>query len=239
MRLTTQRVFAWCAPAMMVLFIVGFLIGHLIPPPGPNESGVQIARFYQEHSSSIRIGLTLGMFGAALLGPFVAVLAAQLKRMSNRSMASAYCQLVLGTLLIVEILVPFVILGALTFRSIRDPAVTLAMSDFAWLFFVGVVSTASLEVLLVGIAILQDKQLAPLFPRWAGIYSVAVGVITAPGCLAFFFTTGPFAWNGIVSWWIALAAFGSWFLVFGLLILQIPEPISEPDRHARSVMTSS
>ena len=40
-----------------------------------------------------------------------------------------------------------------------------------------------------------------------------------PGGFAYFFRTGPFAWNGLLAFWIAAGAFFVWILVMTRLTL--------------------
>jgi hypothetical protein len=37
-------------------------------------------------------------------------------------------------------------------------------------------------------------------------------VLFVPGLFVGFFVRGPFAWNGILSFWVAAAAYGTWLL---------------------------
>jgi hypothetical protein len=42
----------------------------------------------------------------------------------------------------------------------------------------------------------------------------------AGGALSICFTTGPFAWNGLVAYWIPVFAFGFWILGMSILLLR-------------------
>jgi hypothetical protein len=70
--LRNQRLCAWSGVAMIVVMLVGFEIAGFNPPPSPHDSALQIAALFRDHTTPIRIGLVLTMFGSALLGPFVA-----------------------------------------------------------------------------------------------------------------------------------------------------------------------
>jgi hypothetical protein len=73
---------------------------------------------------------------------------------------------------------------------------------------------------VVGIAILADKHEKPTFPRWAGYMSLWAGVLmVAPG-LNVFFTDGPLAWNGAISWWVLLVIFFVWLITLTYVVLQ-------------------
>ena len=69
-------------------------------------------------------------------------------------------------------------------------------------------------------AILADKHEKPTFPRWAGYMSLWAGVLmVAPG-LNVFFTDGPLAWNGAISWWVLLVIFFVWLITLTYVVLQ-------------------
>jgi len=51
------------------------------------------------------------------------------------------------------------------------------------------------------------------FPRWVGYLQIWVSLSFLPAALAFFFKTGPFAWNGLMVWWVPLTTFSAWFAV--------------------------
>jgi hypothetical protein len=48
--------------------------------------------------------------------------------------------------------------------------------------------------------------------------------------LIIFFKTGPFAWTGIVGFWIPAAVFGTWYLVMTKLVLQSVRQEAKEDR---------
>jgi len=46
------------------------------------------------------------------------------------------------------------------------------------------------------------------------------------------FKTGPFAWNGIIAFWIPLAIFGTWFFVMAWVMLRELKQQDSDDSHA-------
>jgi hypothetical protein len=87
---------------------------------------------------------------------------------------------------------------------------------------VGTVSTAVVELVLLGVAVRGDRGPVPVFPPWFGTLSVAVGVIFALGGLVVFAKSGPFAWNGLLAFWVPLAVYGGWIFVATALLLRAP-----------------
>ena len=63
-----------------------------------------------------------------------------------------------------------------------------------------------------------DKSPQPVFPRWFGYANLWVVLLLLPGQMIFFFKTGPFAWNGLIAFYLAFIVFAAWFpLAFYIL----------------------
>ena len=96
------------------------------------------------------------------------------------------------------------------------------MNDTAWLLFVAITSTPILQTLSIGIAIFLDTpdNPNPVFPRWAGYLNFWIAMMFLPGSITVFFHTGPFAWNGILVWYLPLTAFAVWMVTMSILVLR-------------------
>jgi len=198
----TERLYVWWGVAGMVLLFGGLLVAGLLPPPSPSESATRISRFYQHHATSIRWGSVIMMFGAACLGPWMAVMTKLIKKIEGPSSPTAYCQLALGALLILELIFPLMILEVTVLRPDRAPSEILLLSDLSWIPFLGIAYTFVIELLVTAVAVFHDRQDHPVFPRWLAPFNVAVAVLSLPGASIVVTTTGPFAWNGAFGFWV-------------------------------------
>jgi hypothetical protein len=214
-----QRIFTWSGIVMMVGFLVGFQIAHFVPPPSPTRSAGYIANYFAHHATAIRAGLFVAACAVALLATWSVAVSLQLKRISPKHSGYAYAELILGALLLVEFLIPIGIWEGLLFRPLAGQEITLRLNDVASLMFVGVVGTAVLEGIVIGVAMLQDPREVPLFPRWLAWFMIIGAIGSFPGGFCVFTKTGPLAWNGAISWWFALTVFALWFiaLTWGVL----------------------
>ena len=75
-------------------------------------------------------------------------------------------------------------------------------------------------LLAIGAAILQDDRPRPVFPRWGGYLSIWCALLFAPGGVIVLFKHGPFGWNGLLTWWLGLTAFGIWLAAITVLLLR-------------------
>lgn len=218
MNTRNQMFCLWCGPLGILFWLVGFwLVGGLIPPPSPNAGAQEIQSFYQHNTDGIRAGLLLTMVGASLTAPWVASISTQLKRVEGRNSPLTYLQLGTGMLGILLFIFPVMSMQAAAFRPDRDPQLILLLNDLGWIPFVGAWSLAFLQNLAIGLAALQDRE-QKVLPRWFGYYNLWSIVLFIPGSLLYFVKTGPFAWDGALSWWLVVVDFILWFAVTFLVM---------------------
>jgi hypothetical protein len=220
--MNTSRIYVWCGPVGLVLFFVGMLEAHLIPLPSAGESATQIARFLTGHRVAIGVGGFLIMTGAALFVPWAAALAWRVHQLDPSSPA-AFCQLGLGCLIALEVIVPIMILEAAALRPGRSPTEVQALSDVCWIMFVGLGFTFVVEAILMGLWTYGNSTKQQVFPRWSGSVAVVCGLLLIPSEFVSLNTTGPFAWNGLLSFWLAAVAVSVWMLTETWLILRSTE----------------
>lgn len=223
MNTTAQRLCAWSGIACIVIFFVGFwLVAGFIPPPPPTLTGEQLAQLFTDDAVRIRLGMIISLMASALLASWSAAVTAQMLRMKRRVAVLAYTNLAVGALFVLEFIISLIIWESMTFRP-RDPQVLLAMNDTAWLLFVAITSTPILQTLSIGTAIFldtADNNPNPVLPRWAGYLNFWVAMLFLPGSITVFFHSGPFAWNGILVWYLPLTAFAVWMVVMSILVLR-------------------
>jgi hypothetical protein len=71
--------------------------------------------------------------------------------------------------------------------------------------------------LALAAAILLDKTPHPVFPRWAGYFSILSGVSYMLGSGDWFFFEGAMGWNGILALYWVFIIFGGWVMAFAWL----------------------
>ncbi|GGN05198.1 hypothetical protein [Streptomyces fuscichromogenes] len=226
----SRRILTVCASfgyLFIGLFFAALLIAHWIPPMAPSWSAERVAAFYTDHANSIRAGLVVMLVGAVATAPFVAALSSLIRRIDSRLEPLAAIQLVCGAANVAAIFVPVLIFTATAYRPDRSPDITMALNDTAWIMLVMNAFPAVGQAIVVGVAILADKRPTPLLPRWAAYLNFWMAFLFLPSILLTFFKTGPFAWNGILSFWVAAGAFGVWFLVMTPLMMRAAKRVDD------------
>ena len=159
------------------------------------------------------------MCAAALFAPFFAMISVMIKRIEGPVAPYALTQIITATLAVTCFFLSPMLFTVAAFRPERMPELTQLMNDFAWIMFVTPAAPAFVQTLAIGFAILSDRSAVPILPRWSGYYSVWVAVLFLPGALAMMFKTGPFAWNGLLAFWVPAVLVGQWSCVMAMLMV--------------------
>lgn len=199
----------WILPVFYCVYGVMFVpLARLMPPPGPGNSVEQILAFFHAHSLGIQIGFGMAMIIMGFVGVTNGLVVYQIKRMSVHSvLAYAY----LGSLAVGAI--PGSLFASITFltavfRPDRDPQIIALLYDVALLSFVGSLGCFSTSYLVFAVAVLLDTN--GIFPKWmayVAIWQIVTEIVAAP---VWVFRSGPFAWNGSISFWMGVVIFVYW-----------------------------
>ena len=211
---------AWCGVYYVVLVMVGWwVVGGFYPVHKPSAGAEEIAAFFRNDVLRIRIGMVLVMWGAAVYLPFAAALADMVSRVEGRAGPLTKITLLAGFGNAMLTFYPPLWWLLNAFRpEERSAELLYLINDAAWLQFIGGLSVAMPVYICVALAAFNDRSEHPVFPRWAGYLSIWVFVLLIPDQLLFFFKTGPFAWNGLLAFWVPLTLFCGWFLVMFYLM---------------------
>ncbi len=226
-----ERAMAWSGLAVIVLTLVGFVVAHLLPvPPGANLNPAQIAEFYGAHPTSIRLGFLLATIGLSFLAPMTAAIGVAMLRIKDAPPVLALLQVIGGVGVVMMTVIPTILMNVAAFRPDRNPAVTQAISDIAWLLFVTPIPLFFFQEVPIAVSILMDRSAQPLFPRWVAYANLWIPLTFLPALLAYFAKTGPVAWQGVLVFYLGLATFGAWVVVMMWALLNANrDQVEDPD----------
>jgi hypothetical protein len=217
---TIQRAGAWSAIAAIFLFFLGFVLAGFIPPPPPSWTADQVANHYKTYATGIRIGMLGMMVSGMFVSPLVAVISAQLNRIPGLAPGVSYAQLSAGTIGIAFFMVPAVFFLITAYRPDRPAEVTYYLNDASWIMSVLPWPPAFIQNMIIAIAVFSDRSAQPIFPRWYAYVNIWVALGFLPASVLVFVTSGPFAWNGIFSFWEPGSVFIVWFVVTTYVLLK-------------------
>jgi hypothetical protein len=216
-----KMAFALSGPLGLIVFVVGFwFVAGLVPPPSATDGAMRIAAFYRHDAGQLRAGLLIAMTGTPLLIPFLVLLTQQIRESDRRLEPLAQTQLICGAFLVMLILLSLVLMAVAAFRPGRSPELTLLTNDTASTILLWVFAPTTLEFLVLGAAVLMDGGERPLFPRWMGYFDLAVGAVFVAGAPTLFVKSGVFGWDGALTFWAVLIAFGTWIVLASAMMLR-------------------
>lgn len=224
-----QLACAWSGPLCTVLAVLGMVvIGGFVPPQAPSDSAAEIADFYTENATQIRVGMVVAMIGFTLFVPFGIAIALQTRRTENRPVMT-YVQIACVAIAALEGVMAAFIWGAATFRpDAIDPEITRTLNDLGWFAFLFDVPPFTLWIGAVAVAIFRDPGRPPVFPRWVAYFNLWVAFLILPAELIAFFKTGPFAFNGLLALYLPAGLFFVWILVMSVVLIRVINAEREP-----------
>ncbi|RDA94846.1 hypothetical protein CP533_4230 [Ophiocordyceps camponoti-saundersi (nom. inval.)] len=101
-----------------------------------------------------------------------------------------------------------VLLAVIPYRLGRPAETTQALNDFFWFSFMLPWPTFMAQCYALAYAILQNTRSRPVFPKAAAYVNIIGPAFLIPSFGMHFVKDGPLAWNGAVTFWLAIVAFG-------------------------------
>lgn len=223
----------WLAIVGLAIWIFGFVfLADFVPPIPPSRDASQVAAFFWAHRTGIIVMCMMLIFTACLIMPFFGVISVQLRRIEGCNSHLAYSQIIIGTIAAALFAPSAMLWVAAVFRPERSPQEILLLNDISWLLFVMPGAFGSLQLLVIGLGILMDRRTEPLYPRWIGYLNLWTAVLIIPSVFVAIFRTGPFAWNGLIAFWIPATFYLLWWvvmLVFTFKAVRKPDEVLRPE----------
>lgn len=216
-----QLISAWCGPAFLITFVLFWgVIGQNLPNPSPALNPTDLAARYSGHLADIRLGFIMSLIIIVLYMPWSALLATQMARIEGKFPVMAYLQLLGGglTVMVVSFSAFFWVTAA--FRPERDPALIQLLTDLGWLCIDLQYACTTLQMIAAALVGLGDKSKTPLFPRWVCFLTIWCGLSFLPASLTGVLKIGPFAWDGILSYYFPYFCWLCWFTIASTFMIK-------------------
>jgi hypothetical protein len=234
--INSQLLCVHAAIAMVLLMGAALFLAGWVPPPSPAMSATESAQMFTQGGNKIRFAALLMMLGATMFWPFAVAISAQMKRIEGPLVQPlAGVQLACATGTVIAIIIPCALWLVAAFRPERSPEIVQALNDLSWMFFIGAVPPALIQVLAIGLCALSRCVTPEVLPRWYGFFSLLTATGFVGGETIGFFHTGPFAWNGIFAFWMAAVFFFGWILVTWWVVMRAIQKQATDDQGALSL----
>jgi len=213
----------WLLPALGVTWVLVFMtFPGFAPPMSPTMSAEEVAAFFRDAHNLPLIRYSMIAFNWFSIGmiPFLVLIVMQIRRMAHRTpaLSDAFLGCLAGapTLLFTADL--FWLMAA--FRPERDPQLTMMFNDIAWVTFTGQVGFVVAACVFLALAIYLDRQPRRVFEPWVAHFNLLVAVALTPAAFVAVSPTGPFAWDGVLSFWVRNGAIVVWLGVMAVVLGQ-------------------
>ena len=131
--------------------------------------------------------------------------------MNEKAQALTLLQAIAGSLNTMAFFFAGLFMAVAAYRPDRSPELILLLSDLVWTIFIPIpVWVADVQLLVIGIAVLGAPPSRKALPRWTGYLRLFSILLYTPGAIACLFKAGPFAWDGLLSFWVAAIDFPIW-----------------------------
>jgi hypothetical protein len=210
-----QRICFISGFVIAALFAIGFItLSDFLPPPPATLSAMEVAAFYQQHPIQREIGMFLIMTSMGMLAPWGAVLATRLRAVERGFPTLTYIQLANCAVATMVVVLCPMFWAAAAYRPFDTPPEILrVMNDIGWFLVLAPWPPFTFWLAGVALAILNDDRPNPEFPRWTAFLSLWAAVLFIPAGAVLIFKDGPFAWDGIIAFYIPVIIFFVWLMV--------------------------
>lgn len=211
MTFTIWRAGLWCGIAYCALGLLFWaVIAKFLPPPQQSWGADRVKEFFSDQPR-VKIGIVGYCFIAALWTPMSIVLSRIMARIEGRDgilhrieffggMATTFVTLFSGVAWLVAAYQP----------ETRSASEVKLFSDFGWLIFNMTFFVTFVQFASFGICVLIQRRNAEYFPRNLAWLSFLVCASFLPILGMPFFPDSLVAWDGLLTYWVALGLFFLW-----------------------------
>lgn len=231
MNTSIVRLFLWSGIMLIVAMLVAMIpLMHFLPPPSPSLSPEEITQRFVEHNTGIRFGSVIMCIFWSFWATWAIAITMFIRKMEGSSPILTYVSIALaGGGYVFFILIPMT-WAVIAFRpESLDPSVIQIMNDWVWFDFLFTWPPFALWMLVVAVAIFNDRNEPRIYPRWIAYFNVWCAILVFPAGLIAFFKEGPFAYDGIFSFWLPFLVFFGWM---ALMTYNTFLAAAREDRHA-------
>lgn len=219
---TLLSVLAYSGIALVISLAVsqGLLMGF-IPPPSPSLSAEELAKIFIERKTGIRIGTFIQCIFYTFYLTWAMSIVMLMRRMERGLPILTYVSIAnTGGGYVFFLLMP-ITWAALAFRPEEmDPHFLQFMNDWVWFVFILSWPPFAIFMICIAIAIFRDHNVPTIFPRWVAFFNLWCAFLIFPAALIEFFKTGPFAYDGLISFWFIYIVFFGWIMTMSVLVLR-------------------
>jgi hypothetical protein len=233
----TWKILAWAGPVFLAaVFGLWGLLARNMPPFPPSATPDEVKAHFQEFRLPLLIALSICVTMTALYMAWSVAVARVMESVEGPGGLLSKLEMMGGTITCAPVMVTLAIwLTAAHEVNYLSPEVMHMLYWMGWLLFDLAYFVTSLQIAAVCIVFMRDKREKKLVPdavSWWGWVTFAsfFAVSAIP-----FVTTGPLAFNGMISFWIAFFTWFFWIPSLSFFIIKAISRIKAEEEAARRV----
>jgi hypothetical protein len=210
------KLMAWCGPIFLATF-TGFwgLLARNTPPAGADLTPAQIFQHYSDHNLALIIGMSVCMVGSAFYFPWASAVSKVMQRVIGKESLLSQIEVTGAT---ITVAFPTIACGIWLTAALEiqymTPEMVHVFYKMGWMIIDLAYMVTTFQIFAVSVAFLRDKREVPLVPSWVCWWGYLTCIAFFPVSLIPFFNSGPFAFHGLINFWIA---FFTWYFWCGSL----------------------
>ncbi len=210
-----QMMGLWCSLIFFLLTAIGwFGIAHFWMP-APADLGAEATKefFTQTYRFRMILGNSIFIIGSAFLVPGSIQFGLSLSKIEGKFPIWSISTAMGGVLIAVIVFLNAGFWIGAAYRPDAAADIVVALNDTSWMGFLLGWVFLSLQMIAAAIVALSDRRPKPAIPRWLAKASIvgAVVLASAGGCA--FFQSGPFAYHGVLGFYMPMAIWTVWDLL--------------------------
>ncbi len=217
-----QKLSIFMGPIFVTTFVIfwGWL-GNNLPPPHPDWPAQAFTDRYVNNLAEIRVGFLVALVTICLYLPWTAYVTTRMKRIETGPYpVLAYTQLLGGCLTVIVVSISMWCWVVAAQRPERMPEITQMLTDAGWLMNDTLYMCTTMQMWAMALCILHDKKAkVPVMPNWACYLTIFCGATFFPASLTAILRDGPFAYDGLLGYWVPYPAWLIWMYIASYFLL--------------------
>ncbi|WP_336157896.1 hypothetical protein [Amycolatopsis sp. VC5-11] len=217
---TVKKWFIWSGPLSLAPFVAALvLLARMVPPPRPSWSAERIAEVYAGNQTGILVAAFVAIVSIALWANWAGVVIAECRSVETSSPFLTYTLTIFASAMFLITLSCPVLLGFGAYRAGEvPPEITRLINDAFWFAAEYPYSPFAAFMVVLAIVVFSDKRDTPVFPRWVGYFCLWCALLMFPGGMLAFFKTGPFAYDGLLAFYVLAGAYTTFTIALSVVM---------------------
>lgn len=221
-KLFYQKLSIYMGPLFVTTFVFFWAyLGNNLPPPHPDWPAQAFTDRYVENLTSIRVGFLVALITICFYLPWTCYVTFRMKKIETGDFpVLAYTQLLGGALTVMVVSISMWCWVVAAQRPERLPEVSQMLTDAGWLMNDTVYMCTTMQMWAMALCFLHDKKSkTKVMPNWASYFTIFCGATFFPASLTAILRDGPFAYDGLIGFWIPYPAWLIWMFVSSYYLL--------------------